>query len=168
LCIVHNSKQLKEVFSQGMIVAHQGGGGEATSFVCGYMECDRELSKTFLGGLPPVFKVNIREDAVGQWLENSIKFSAAEASANRAGSEAVLARLSEVLFAETLRRYMAGCRRSRLAGSQEHKIRVWARRWCIRTALRNTLGRLRISPYRWECRDQRWLNASGLIWANLR
>ena len=107
LCIVDNSKQLKEVFSQGMIVARQGGGGEATSFVCGYMECDRELSKTFLGGLPPVFKVNIRKDAAGQWLENSIKFSAAEASANRAGSEAVLARLSEALFVETLLRYMA-------------------------------------------------------------
>jgi len=61
----------------------------------------------FLGGLPPVFKVNIRKDNSGQWLENSIKFSAKEASANRAGSDAVLARLSEALFAETMRRYMA-------------------------------------------------------------
>lgn len=71
------------------------------------MECDRELCRTFLGGLPPVFKVNIRNDQAGQWLENSIKFSAAEASANRAGSDAVLARLSEALFVETMRRYMA-------------------------------------------------------------
>src|SRR5439155_20552866 len=68
-----------------MVLARAGGGGEATLFVCGYMECDRELSKTFLGGLPPVFKVNIKKDAAGQWLENSIKFSAAEASANRGG-----------------------------------------------------------------------------------
>jgi transcriptional regulator GlxA family with amidase domain len=54
-----------------------------------------------------VFKVNIRNDPAGQWLENSIKFSAREAGANRAGSDAVLARLSEALFVETLRRYMA-------------------------------------------------------------
>ena len=90
-----------------MVLARNGGGGETTLFVCGYMECDRELSKIFLGGLPPVFKVNIRNDHAGQWLENSIKFSAGEASANRAGSDAVLARLSEALFVETMRRYMA-------------------------------------------------------------
>jgi AraC-like DNA-binding protein len=106
-CIVDNGKHLKEVFSQGMALARDGGGGEPSLFVCGYMECDRELSKTFLGGLPPVFKVNIRNDPAGQWLENSIKFSAREAGANRAGSDAVLARLSEALFVETLRRYMA-------------------------------------------------------------
>src|SRR5437762_3046838 len=47
-CIVDNGKHLKEVFSQGMALAHDGGGGEATLFVCGYMECERELSKTFL------------------------------------------------------------------------------------------------------------------------
>jgi len=106
-CIVDNGQHLKEVFSQGMVLARSGGGGESTLFVCGYMECDRELCKSFLGGLPPVFKVNIRNDQAGQWLENSIKFSAREASANRAGSDAVLARLSEALFVETMRRYMA-------------------------------------------------------------
>jgi AraC-like DNA-binding protein len=104
--IVDNGQHLKEVFAQGMAVARQGGGGEPSLFVCGYMECDRELCKTFLGGLPPVFKVNIRNDRAGQWLENSIKFSAGEASANRAGSDALLARLSEALFVETMRRYM--------------------------------------------------------------
>jgi len=105
--MVDNGEHLKEVFSQGMVPARSGGGGEASLFVCGYMECDRELSKTFLGGLPPVFKVNIRNDSAGQWLENSIKFSAGEAAANRAGSDAVLAKLSEALFVETMRRYMA-------------------------------------------------------------
>jgi AraC-like DNA-binding protein len=106
-CIVDNGLHLKEVFAQGLVLYRNGGGGEPTLFVCGYMECDRELSRTFLGGLPPVFKVNIRNDHAGQWLENSIKFSAAEAGANRAGSDAVLARLSEALFVETMRRYMA-------------------------------------------------------------
>ena len=105
--ILDYGKHLKELFSQGIVLARHGGGGETTSFVCGYMECDRELSKTFLGGLPPVFKVSIRNDHAGQWLENSIKYSAGEASAKRAGSDAVLTRLSEALFVETLRRYLA-------------------------------------------------------------
>lgn len=104
--IDNNGAYLKEVFSRGLAPFRDGGGGECTTFVCGYMECDRDLCKTFLSGLPPVFKVNIRNDHSGQWLENSIKFSAGEASANRAGSDAVLARLSEALFVDTLRRYM--------------------------------------------------------------
>jgi AraC-like DNA-binding protein len=105
--IVDNADYLKEIFARGMALARDGGGGETTSFICGYMQCDPELCKMFLGGLPPVFKVHIRDDPSGQWLENSIKFSAGEAGANRAGSDAVLARLSEALFIETMRRYMA-------------------------------------------------------------
>jgi AraC-like DNA-binding protein len=105
--IIDNGQRLKEVLARGLTPDHHGGGGEPTTFVCGYMECDRELSPHFLGGLPPVFKVHIRNDRAGEWLENSIKFSAGEAGANRAGSNAVLARLSEALFAETMRRYMA-------------------------------------------------------------
>jgi AraC-like DNA-binding protein len=105
--IVDNGQNLKEVFTKGLELARDGGGGESSRFVCGYMECDLEISRTFLGGLPPVFKVNIRNDLGGQWLENSIKFSAGEAASHRAGSNAVLARLSEALFVETMRRYMA-------------------------------------------------------------
>jgi len=104
---VDTAKQLKTIFSRGMAVARDGGGGEPSRFVCGYLECDPELCKRFSGGLPPVFKVNIRNDSAGQWLENSIKFSAHQAGENQAGSDAVLARLSEALFVETLRRYMA-------------------------------------------------------------
>ena len=54
-----------------------------------------------------MFKVSIRDDASGRWLENSIRFSVNEADASRAGGEAVLAKLSEVLFVETLRTYIA-------------------------------------------------------------
>ena len=71
------------------------------------MACEPRLSQVFLSGLPPVFKVSIRNDASGRWLENSIRFSVNEADASRAGGEAVLAKLSEVLFVETLRAYIA-------------------------------------------------------------
>src|SRR5262249_15448605 len=105
--IVDNAKHLKELFSSGISPSRLGGGGELTAFVCGYMQCDLEVSKMFLGGLPPVFKVNVRKDNSGQWLENSLRFSVKEASANRVGSNAILAKISEAIFAETMRRYMA-------------------------------------------------------------
>jgi AraC-like DNA-binding protein len=122
--IVDNGLHLKEVFSQGKVLSRTGGGGESTFFVCGYVECDRELCRSFLGELPPVFKVNIRNDPAGQWLENSIKFLAEEARLNRAGSDAVLARLAEALFVETLRRYMVELPPQQ-TGGRERVIRVW-------------------------------------------
>jgi AraC-like DNA-binding protein len=104
---VDYGKELLRILSQGLRLTHYGGGGEVTKFVCGYMTCEPRLSQVFLAGLPPVFKINIRCDPAGEWLENSIRFSVSEASVSRAGSEAVVAKLSEALFVETLRRYIA-------------------------------------------------------------
>jgi hypothetical protein len=100
-------KELDRIVANGLKVSRFGGGGEVTRFICGFMACDRQLSQVFLSGLPPVFKVGIRNDASGRWLENSIRFSVNDADASRAGGEAVLAKLSEVLFVETLRAYIA-------------------------------------------------------------
>ena len=97
---------LQEILSQGLKLVRMGGGGEITRFICGYLVCDPQLSKAFLGGLPPIFKVNIGNDSSGQWLENSIRYSVGQAVASQAGSEIVVAKLSEALFAETLRRYV--------------------------------------------------------------
>jgi transcriptional regulator GlxA family with amidase domain len=83
-----------------------GGGGEVTKFVCGYLSCDPHLSKTFLGGLPSVFKVNIGNDTSGQWLQSSILYSVGQMIGSQTGSEIVVAKLSEALFSETLRRYV--------------------------------------------------------------
>ena len=104
---VDQEHALHRIFAQGLKLARAGGGGQVTRFVCGYMSCDPQLSRVFLAGLPAILKVNIRDGASGQWLENSIRFSVREADASRAGGEAVLAKLSEVLFVETLRRYIA-------------------------------------------------------------
>jgi AraC-like DNA-binding protein len=104
---VDNADELQRIVSSGLKVSRQGGGGEISKFICGYMACEPYLSRIFLGGLPPILKVNIRNDASGQWLENSIRYSVGDADALGPGGEAVLAKLSEVLFIETLRRYIA-------------------------------------------------------------
>jgi len=102
-----DSGHLAGVLSQGLKPWQVGGGGEVTKFVCGYMACDPRLGQVFLSGLPPVFKVSMRTHGSGRWLENSIRFSVDEADRSQPGGEAVLAKLSEVLFVETLRAYIA-------------------------------------------------------------
>jgi AraC-like DNA-binding protein len=104
---VDNTQEVQRILSQGLKVCRMGGGGEITKFICGYMACEPQLSSLFLGGLPPVLIVNIRNDASGQWLENSLRYSVDNADASSPGGEAVLSKLSEVLFVETLRRYIA-------------------------------------------------------------
>jgi hypothetical protein len=61
------------------------------------MACEPRLSQVFLSGLPPVFKVSIRNDASGRWLENSIRFSVNEDDASRAGGEAKLQQAGKAL-----------------------------------------------------------------------
>lgn len=98
---------IEHVLNRGLEIARfGGGGGDVTSVVCGFLACDPDLSKVLLGGLPALVKVNIRGDSSGQWLENSIRFSVTQASGSDAGSRAVLAKLSETLFVETIRRYI--------------------------------------------------------------
>ncbi len=92
--------------TEGVKVARFGGGGELTKFVCGFLACEPRMSQVFLAGLPPILKVHVINEPSGQWLENSIRFSVAQMSGSNDGTGVVLAKLSEVLFVETLRRYI--------------------------------------------------------------
>ena len=83
-----------------------GGGGERTHFVCGYFGCERHAARLFLAGLPSLIKINLRTDAAGRWLENSIRHLLDEAKSRRPGGAVVLSKMAEAFFIETLRRYM--------------------------------------------------------------
>ncbi len=123
--VVDGESELQRIFSAGLKVSRYGGGGEVSRFVCGFMVCEPRLSSVILNGLPAVFSVNIRDDESGRWLENSIRYSLAQAGAAEAGGKAVLAKLSEALFAETLRRYVAQSperQRGWLAGARDPEV----------------------------------------------
>lgn len=85
-----------------------GGGGEATTFVCGYFGCERHADALFLAGLPQMIRINVRGDVTGQWLESSIRYLVAEADRMRAGQKVLLSKMAEALFIQTLRIYMEG------------------------------------------------------------
>ena len=98
---------VKKLLKRGEVAAfRQGSAGETTRIVCGYLACDKRLAEPILLGLPRLLKVGMRDGGTADWVRSSIKFSVAESASARPGSAAVLARLSEVLFAEAIRRYM--------------------------------------------------------------
>ena len=84
-----------------------GGGGAATQLLCGYLGCDTPFSP-LLSALPAVLKVNVRSTPSGAWIESSFRFAASEIAAGRLGSTTVIAKLSELLFVEAVRQFVAG------------------------------------------------------------
>jgi AraC-like DNA-binding protein len=83
-----------------------GGGGEVTRMVCGYLACDASRFDTVLAALPRIMLVSMREGPGAQWLTSSIRFSLTEAAGQRAGAGTVLAKLSELMFVEAIRRHI--------------------------------------------------------------
>lgn len=104
---IDSAAQLRQVLAEGRMLSQHGGEGEITKLVCGYLTCDPQLSRVFLAGLPSIVVVNIRDSPSGQWLEDTFRYSVDHAEASGPGGAAVIAKLSEVLFVETLRRYIA-------------------------------------------------------------
>ena len=83
-----------------------GGDGEPrTRFVCGYLGCDARPFNPLLAALPPI--LTARKPADGRvWVTDYFQLALLEGSSGRAGGEAVLAKLSELMFVEVLRLYI--------------------------------------------------------------
>ena len=111
--LTDGSTLLPKILGGAVASERGGGGGRVTKFVCGYIACDRHAMRLVLAGLPPLFKVNIRRGASGQWIESTIGHLASTPEPGSVGRHALLAKLSEALFIETLRRYMAELPRRR-------------------------------------------------------
>ena len=88
-------------------VLHFGGGGDATRFICGYMVCDSRLVQPVLAALPRVVTVGLRGMDRARWLEAALQHAVDEASSPGPGAEGVLAKLSELMVVEALRRHVA-------------------------------------------------------------
>jgi AraC-like DNA-binding protein len=83
-----------------------GGGGERTRFLCGYLACDKRLCEPLLGALPRLVRIPVGDGPATRWLASSFEFGAAESGMSRPGGETLIARLSELLFVDAVRRYV--------------------------------------------------------------
>jgi AraC-like DNA-binding protein len=93
--------------SQLPFTLNYSGLGPATAkFVCGYLACDSRPFNPLLDNLPPVIKAGDRHGGDEGWLGQFIRFALLESAGQRAGTASVLAKLSELMFIEVVRRYL--------------------------------------------------------------
>jgi len=74
-----------------------------TSFVCGFLGCDRRPFNPLLAALPRLMHVRGMSEG---WLGGFIRQLTEESRLGRAGAESVLTKLAELMFIEVLRRYL--------------------------------------------------------------
>ena len=86
-------------------VRYGAGDGPRTQLVCGFLGCDARPFNPLLGALPRLLHAS-RADG-GEWLARFVDLAVEEMRAGRPGGGPVLARLSELLFIEVVRRHVA-------------------------------------------------------------
>jgi AraC-like DNA-binding protein len=89
----------------GLWVTRHGGGGERTRIVCGFLGCERSRGNPLIDSLPAYLRFDTRRGSTA-WIGSTLEFAADEIAAQKPGSETLLARLSELLFVEALRRHV--------------------------------------------------------------
>jgi AraC-like DNA-binding protein len=89
----------------GLLAIHYGRDGAVTRLVCGYLACDVMRGNPVFETLPASMRVRIEEAGPAEWIRTTFQYAAGEIAAGRAGSATVLAKLSELLFVEAVRRY---------------------------------------------------------------
>src|SRR5262249_50364037 len=89
----------------GATTAHlDGGGREQTKVICGFLGCDARPFNPLLASLPRVLRIPAAEGS--PWIESFMRSVVEESNRKRPGGEAVLERMSEMLFVEALRSHV--------------------------------------------------------------
>ena len=89
----------------GLFSIHHGGTGRRTRRICGFLGCAGAERNPVISTLPSMLKLNVEQGGAAEWIRSTFQYAADEVSAGRLGSETVLAKLSELFFVETVRRY---------------------------------------------------------------
>jgi len=126
----------------GLFSINHGGAGARTRMICGFLGCASAEGNPVISTLPPLLKLSVEHGGPAEWIRSTFQYAAEEVSAGRPGSETVLAKLSELLFVEAVRRYaealpdgqtgwLAGLREPYVARALALLHRDITRRWTV-------------------------------------
>jgi AraC-like DNA-binding protein len=90
------------------LVYERGGGGpDRTRIICCFLGCDERPFNPLLTALPRTIHLSgAGDDVTNGWLFTLLSIAVRESGSARAGRENILARMSELMFVEAIRRYI--------------------------------------------------------------
>jgi AraC-like DNA-binding protein len=104
------TEELMEILGRQDVAAGKamvyGGGGAVTTLLCGNFKLEQGELHPLLSMLPRVMVVRGEDGRATHWLEPTLEMLAHETCSQRPGSEAVLARMTDVLFVQTIRAHL--------------------------------------------------------------
>ena len=105
------------------VVTVGGGGPERAEIVCGFLGCDVGPSHPLVATLPRMLRARDRDE--GGLLRSFMQVAVEESRRKRLGGEGMLARMSELMFIEVVRRYLESLPAARigwLAGLRDEHV----------------------------------------------
>jgi AraC-like DNA-binding protein len=89
-----------------LVYERGGGGSDRTRIVCCFLGCDERPFNPLLTALPRTIYLSGAGESAGGWLATLLNIAVRESGTSRAGRDNILARMSELMFVEAVRRYI--------------------------------------------------------------
>ncbi len=96
----------REPVSARYEILRHGGGGPSTAMLCGLVRVDHPAAGDIVRWLPRVIRLDVDQSPQAEWLHSTLQLVAAEASEPRAGSDAVITRLADLLVVDAIRSWI--------------------------------------------------------------
>src|SRR5499427_8770043 len=99
-------KQFLRLRDEGGLVKH-GGGGPETHLVCGIFEFENGIDNPLISLLPRLIHISGARDQADGWLDSTLRQLIHEARYTRPGSQIMVTRLTDVIFVQAVRAWLA-------------------------------------------------------------
>jgi AraC-like DNA-binding protein len=96
----------RELVSDRYEVLRHGGGGAATTAICGLVRFDHPAAQHLVRLLPRLIAIDAWSAPETDWMQSTLRFMGAEARAMRPGGDTVITRLADILVIQAIRAWM--------------------------------------------------------------
>lgn len=97
----------REFLGDRFEILRHGGGGVATTMLCGAVRFDDPAAQRLVDLLPAVIRIDASQSPHAEWMQSTLRLIAAEAAEVRPGGETVITRLADIVVIQAIRSWLA-------------------------------------------------------------
>lgn len=96
----------RELVSERYEVLRHGDGGAATHLICGAVRFDHPAAQQLIALLPRMIHIEAANMPHREWMQDTLRYIAAEAGSLRPGGEIIVTRLADILVIQAIRAWI--------------------------------------------------------------